>query len=174
MLVGIMSDSHGDAAATAQAVALLTRRGARKLFHCGDLCGRAVLDELAGHDCTFVWGNCDAPSPVLRRYVAALGLSWPRCPASAAVDGKTIAVYHGHEPAFAKASQEPGLDYIFYGHTHKCADHHENGCRFINPGALHRASVRTVALLDLETDALTFLRIDSGREIPHRPKSPSR
>lgn len=166
MLVGIMSDSHGDAAATAQAVALLTRRGARKLFHCGDLCRHAVLDELAGHDCTFVWGNCDTPSPVLRRYVTALGLSWPRCPALATVDGKSIAVYHGHEPAFAKASHQPGHDYIFYGHTHKYSDHHENRCRFINPGALHRAPLRTVALLDLETDALTFLRIDTGQKVP--------
>ena len=165
MLVGIMSDSHGDAAATAQAVALLTQSGARKLFHCGDLCGDAVLDELAGHDCTFVWGNCDAPSPATRRYVLALGLKWPQWPVRVTVDGKSIAVYHGHERRFKTASHDPGLDYVFYGHSHKYADHREKGCRFINPGALCRVPVRTVALLDLEGDDLSFLRIDSGKVV---------
>ena len=31
--------------------------------------------------------------------------------------------------------------------------------RIINPGALHRASEKTVALLDLATDQLEFIRV---------------
>lgn len=166
MLVGILSDSHGDAAATGRAVALLKERGARRLFHCGDLCGEAVLDALAGHDCLFVWGNCDVPSPALRGYVAALGLAWPRQPMRVQIGGKNIAVCHGHEPDFATVSRDGGLDYLFYGHMHARADNREHGCRRINPGALHRTAVPTVALLDLEQDALSFLRIDSGAVLP--------
>ena len=35
----------------------------------------------------------------------------------------------------------------------------ENGVRYINPGALHRASEFTVALLDLKTDDLKWLKV---------------
>jgi putative phosphoesterase len=166
MLVGIMSDSHGDARATARAVSLLESRGAERLFHCGDICGEQVLDELAGHHCVFVWGNCDRPAATARRYVEHLGLAWPAHPQHATISGKRIGVYHGHERDFGAAASEHALDYLFYGHTHAYSDQMENGCRLINPGALYRARIRTVALLDLETNRLVFLQIENGKEVP--------
>lgn len=165
MLVGIMSDSHGDAAITAKAVELLVDRGAGKLFHCGDICGENVLAELAGHDCVFVWGNCDVPSADLRKYVQTLGLLWPRVPTLVQVDGKRIGVCHGHEADSRGTVATEDLDYIFHGHTHLPADRRQGQCRIINPGALYRASVKTVATLDLKTDDLRFWRIDTGGEV---------
>jgi len=165
MLVGIMSDSHGDARATARAVSLLEDRGAERLFHCGDICGEGVLDELAGHDCMFVWGNCDHPEPTMRGYVDHLGLPWPQGPLSLTLAGKYVAVYHGHEWRFAGATEDAALDYLFYGHTHQFADRRENGCHLINPGALYRARIHTVALLDIKTDALHFLELETGRQV---------
>jgi putative phosphoesterase len=164
MLVGIMSDSHGDTIATAQAVELLTERGAKKLFHCGDICGADVLSVLADHDCVFVWGNCDDPSG-LEEYVAAIELPWPRPPIRIELAGKRIAVCHGYEKDFKIAADEPGVNYLFYGHTHRYADQHHGACRLINPGALHRAAIKTVATLDLRSDELKFWRIDTGRQI---------
>ena len=165
MLVGILSDSHGDARMTARAIDLLEERGASKLFHCGDLCGEAVLDALVGHDCTFVWGNCDTVSPLLTRYVRQIGLTPPEPPVRLVLCGKTIAVYHGHERDFATVAQKGGCDYLFYGHTHRYHDQRVNGCRAINPGALYRAAVHTVALLDVERDDLQFLCVEDGRPV---------
>jgi putative phosphoesterase len=165
MVLGIMSDSHGDGAATARAIRLLLDRGAGHLVHCGDLCGTSVLDELAGHPCTFVWGNCDDPGRGLARYVRAIGLSLPAGPAELALDGRRIGVFHGHEPAFREAAENGRYDYLLYGHTHRYADERQGHCRLINPGALHRARVKTVALLDLRADALVFLELQSGRPV---------
>ena len=165
MLVGIMSDSHGDTVATAQAVELLIQHGAKKLFHCGDICGADVLSELAGHDSVFVWGNCDDFSSDLEAYVTTLGLPWPRPPIRIEIAGKRIAVCHGHEKDFRVAPAEPGVNYLFYGHTHRYADQHHGNCRLINPGALHRAAIKTVATLDLRSDELKFWRIDTGQQI---------
>jgi uncharacterized protein len=165
MIVGIMSDSHGDALVTAQAVELLTQKGARKLFHCGDLCGADVLSELAGHDAIFVWGNCDEPASAMQEYVAMLGLPWPQAPVRLQIDGKHIAVCHGHEKACRLAANDSTLDYLFYGHTHRYADERRGRCRLINPGALYRAAVKTVATLDLRSDELRFWRIDTGQQI---------
>ncbi len=165
MIVGIMSDSHGDAAATAKAVALLKAVGAEHFFHCGDVCGENVLAEMAGNPFTFVWGNCDDVSPAIRTYVEALGLSWPKRDTRIELAGKRIAVYHGHEPGFAAAAGGKGLDYLFYGHTHRYADARRGSCRMINPGALYRARPRTCARLDLGSGELRVLRIDSGHAV---------
>lgn len=165
MRIGIMSDSHGDASITRRAVALLGEQGATKLIHCGDLCGHGVLDELAGHDCVFVWGNCDDADLSMRAYLRRVGLAWPEAPLRMTLDGKRIAVAHGHEYAFSSLLSEESLDYIFHGHTHVMKDVRENGCRIINPGALYRASIHSVALLDLDSDDVTFFEVESGRVV---------
>jgi len=160
MLIGILSDSHGDAVRTERAFALLEANGAKKFFHCGDVCGELVLDVMAGRDCTFVWGNCDAESPLLTRYVRTLGLAPPKLPTRETHAGKTIAVYHGHERDFDAFLRRPDCDYVFHGHTHRMADRRIGKCRVINPGALHRATVHTVALLDLVEDRLCVFDVD--------------
>jgi putative phosphoesterase len=165
MLIGILSDSHGDAATTAAAIRLLEARGAEHFVHCGDLCGEQVLDELAGHACTFVWGNCDLPGPSMRRYVEKLGLTWPEPPVILELAAKRIAVFHGHERTFSAAADRDDLDYVLYGHTHKYADRRIDRVRFINPGALHRARPHTCAILDLSSGELSVLRIDTGEPV---------
>lgn len=169
MILGIMSDSHGDAAATARAIQVLESSGATQLIHCGDICSESVLDEFAGHNVTFVWGNCDSPTPQLRQYVETLGLKWPIAPVELDIDGKKIAVFHGHERGFESAIESGRYDYVFYGHTHRYADEMAGKTRMINPGALYRAGVKTVALVDLPRGAVTFLRIDTGEK--HTPHS---
>jgi predicted phosphodiesterase len=66
MLLGILSDSHGNTEATRRAAAALLERGGRRLIHLGDLCesmeGRLPGDLLAlvrRHDVTVVKGNND-------------------------------------------------------------------------------------------------------------------
>ncbi len=162
MLLGVLSDSHGDGVITARAIAMLEARGATRLIHCGDICGDAVLSEFAGHHIVFVWGNCDAPSAATRRLVKTLDLPWPDGRVELEIAGRRIAVFHGHEPEFADAIHDGRFHYVFYGHTHRFRDERVNGCRIINPGALHRAAVKTVGLLNVETDELIFLRVDNG------------
>ncbi len=160
MVIGILSDTHGDAGAARWAVELLERNGATALFHCGDVCGEGVLDALAGHRAYFVWGNCDDTSPAMRRYVEAVGLSLPTAPLRLELAGKRIAMCHGHESSCEAVLSEAGLDYFFHGHTHVREDRRANGIRIVNPGALYRARVKTVATLDLTTDQLIFWTLD--------------
>lgn len=160
MVLGVLSDSHGDAAATARAVAVLESRGAEALIHCGDVGSLGVLDQLAGRPAWFVFGNCDTPDASWRDYVRTLGLAWPEAPVRLELDGRRIAVVHGHERVFRALLSDPDLDYLFYGHTHVYRDQRSGRLRAINPGALHRARTRTVARLDLATDELTFLTLD--------------
>lgn len=48
-------------------------------------------------------------------------------------------------------------DYLCQGHTHAKEDTRVGRTRLINPGALHRANPKTVALLDSVADTVEFL-----------------
>jgi predicted phosphodiesterase len=45
-------------------------------------------------------------------------------------------------------------DYLLQGHTHVRLDECVGRTRIINPGALHRAAVKTVVTLDTRADRL--------------------
>lgn len=157
MLVGILSDSHGRDQRVRQAMALFDRLGVEHVFHCGDVGGAEVFDQLVGHTCTFVWGNMDFPDDGLFAYLKSVGIDAPTSvPTQCTVSGKRFAVFHGHEPGFDAAVSSLDVDYILHGHTHIARDERLNGKRVINPGALHRAREKTVATLDTESDALEF------------------
>jgi uncharacterized protein len=72
---------------------------------------------------------------------------------------RQIAITHGD--SFQELARLTALapDYLFSGHTHVTADLQKGATRFINPGALHRASVWTVGLLDLASNQLRVLPI---------------
>ena len=182
MIIGILSDSHGQTRRTAAALRALRSLGAAELVHCGDICGDGVLALLAEHRVHFVWGNMDFVDASVERYCRTLGLSPPvGVPLSLELDGTTVAVFHGHERPFShlrRALHEQDMAqirtvvgdarYVLYGHTHQAADERIGGLRLINPGALHRARVYSVATLDLAGDELRHWRIDENQpETPH-------
>jgi len=99
----------------------------------------------------------------MRTYVETLGLNWPIWPVRVELAGKRIAVSHGHERGFSQLLRSDDLDYVFFGHTHQYEDSRIGTLRAINPGALYRTSVKTVATLDLERDKLTFMTLDGEK-----------
>jgi putative phosphoesterase len=176
VILGILSDTHGRADLTALALSILRNAGAQVFIHCGDVGGKPVLDQLAKVGAHFVWGNTDEPGTALTQYVRALGLPLPGVPPLRLNLGhKSIAVFHGHELEFARLAQladriDPGpfrrlaaADYVFFGHRHVPYDRQCGPIRVINPGAIHRAQVRTVATLDLARDRLHFWIVDPDR-----------
>lgn len=144
------------------AVRLLKERQAEFLIHCGDLGSQAVLDYLAGVPSAFVWGNCDYDRMGLQRLADFMGI---RCFGSfgqLSLDGKEIALMHGDDQKLkAKIIQEQKHDYLLQGHTHAATDERFGRVRLINPGALHRANPRSVALLDTARDSVEFLPVQS-------------
>jgi putative phosphoesterase len=163
MLIGILSDTHDRLAPTVAALKVLRAAGARHLIHCGDVGSEQILDELAGDvPATFVWGNNDFDRASLARYAAAVGVTCGDALADLTLSGKRLAVTHGDHPATVRRildGQEH--DYLLVGHTHVRADARVGRTRVINPGALHRATPKSVAVLDLESDLLRFLTVDA-------------
>ncbi|QOJ14796.1 MAG: metallophosphoesterase family protein [Planctomycetia bacterium] len=191
MLIGVLSDTHGRADRATRAVTALRMLGAEALVHCGDVGTPAVLEALTIRPAWFVWGNTDDPH-ALSSHAAALGLPLP--PAGLLLlptPGLRIAVCHGHEFSFlqltraaagqnatsaaAAAEDASGQrqlpQIVLHGHTHVAADQTLGTTRFINPGALQRASFHSVALLDSLTGEARWweIREDSAPAGVPRP-----
>ncbi|MGH7180008.1 MAG: YfcE family phosphodiesterase [Tepidisphaeraceae bacterium] len=160
MILGILSDTHGRTEAARAGIEILRAGGAERLVHCGDVGSEPIIDLLAGANAAFVWGNTDDDRDELARYAQRLGVQCLGRFGELDLDGKLIAVTHGDNPQLVREIlHEQKHDYLLTGHTHVCADQRTGRVRAINPGALHRAAVKTVALLDLRTDALRFLPV---------------
>ncbi len=164
MKIGILSDNHGRLGPVRAAIGIFDEHQVETIVHCGDLCRVETLELFAGRSCWFVWGNMDAPEPTWRPWVEATGAHWPELiPVLIEADHKTIAVCHGHERVFGKLCNSQRYDYLLHGHTHRRADHRRGRTRIINPGALHRAATKTIAILDTVGDDLQFFEIGADR-----------
>ncbi len=160
MLIGVLSDTHGRVDTTAIAIKLLRQRGARQLIHCGDVCSTRVLDLMAGVPAAFVWGNCDYDHHTLQGHAAAMGIACCGTVGRLTLDGKVVSFLHGDDHRqLQRILGTQDCDYLFLGHSHVRDDQRVGRIHVINPGALHRASVKTVALVDTSTDVVEFLEI---------------
>ncbi|MCS6975966.1 MAG: metallophosphatase family protein [Gemmatales bacterium] len=159
MILGILSDTHDRLHRTAQAVHLLKQAGAEVLVHCGDITTPDIVWVCSELPCYYVFGNNDYEQDRLRLAIRESGgicLEWG---GTAALDGKRIGIVHGDRLVEERRCLEEKPDYLFCGHTHRCRDDRVGNTRIINPGALSRARVHTVAVLDLHSDRLQFLEI---------------
>lgn len=128
MIIGLLSDAHGNAAALRRGLALLRERGAQHIFFCGDavgyIPGAQALDPLRADDITCIAGNHEAmmlaggisadrdavyqlgrTAEALDDEDRALIAGWPReCHAPAGLDG--LHLVHG-SPA------DPTFGYVY-------------------------------------------------------------
>jgi len=169
-VLGLLSDSHGDDAMTRAAVRLLLDGGAETLLHLGDVCEIAVLDELAGLRSPegnevvsrVVFGNMDLDVQAMSRYAESVGVLVDHPVGRYRVAGRIVVAHHGHFHSAEPDAIRAKVDYYLHGHTHRMRDERVGSTRLINPGALHRASKHTAALLDCAADELTILEVVRG------------
>lgn len=159
-IIGLVSDSHGEWLRTRKAMDVLRSKHCERILYMGDVETHEVLDALAGNCVTMVFGNCDYVSN-LYEYAVMLGLEVQHPAGVIAVDEKRIAFLHGDDNSqFQQFLDDDSIDVVVHGHTHEKRDEVVNNTRCINPGALHRAPVYTVAVLDTADDTLTYYELD--------------
>ncbi len=161
-MIGIVSDTHGNADNAAEALDLLRRRDIETVIHCGDIGGAAVVSLFAGFDAWFVLGNVDRDYQLLADAVRNVcGPGRLAMTHRLEIGGKRIAVCHGHTEEFGRLWEAGDIDYLLYGHTHRRRNERLGEVRVINPGALGglwRQS-RSFAILDEQNDELQVVEL---------------
>ncbi|GAC1333606.1 MAG: metallophosphoesterase [Isosphaeraceae bacterium] len=160
MLIGMISDTHDQLQRTKRATALLKKEGIDALIHCGDLTRPEIVFECAlGVPSYFVFGNNDDDRGELKQAIETIGGVCLGEGGLVTLEKKKIAITHGHLAREIRRLESASADFLLYGHTHAAADDLHGSTRWINPGALHRASEWTVALLDLKTAESRFVKV---------------
>jgi putative phosphoesterase len=144
--------------------------GVDLILHAGDVCTRAVLEELAAFaPVRAVLGNNDGPDV----------RAWGAEPTSEFdLDGLPVAMIHDSGPATGRAGRLrrrfPAAELVIFGHSHIPWDETVNGQRAFNPGSptdRRRQPVGTMGLLTIDAGTLVSAELLAVTEprTTHRP-----
>jgi hypothetical protein len=160
MRLGVISDTHGHLRYALDAVRMLQSLKVDALIHCGDVGGPAIIALFADWPAHFVLGNVDHDAQQIELAVRAAGHSFHGSLGRIELAGKRIAFTHGDNASLLRAAITDGrADLVCYGHTHRAEWHDEGATRVLNPGALYRANPHTLAIVELDTLAVTILPV---------------
>jgi putative phosphoesterase len=118
--VFVLADTHNRLPETVRKIA----RDADEIWHLGDVCTEAILDELraVGRRITVVRGNCDS------------NFEWPLV-ADLVRSGLRFRLQH------IPPEQLPDdVDVVLHGHTHVPRNERRGSVLFLNPGCVTRAN----------------------------------
>jgi predicted phosphodiesterase len=112
-----------------------------------------------------VLGNVDLYNPELGRSPGIVaGVQLRRHYPHLILGGLNVGVAHGDDSVtLEKLKDDPGLDVVITGHTHVADDDRSRNPRVINPGAVYRASVPSVAVLNSVTQDLDIIPLRTDR-----------
>ncbi len=158
MKVGLISDTHGATEYLEDALRQLRERGVQLIIHCGDVTAPKHLTPIlaGGWELHLVYGNMDRRRRAFPSLESEDGL---RCHGESGWverDGKRIGFTHGNLDSTMRQLRARSPDYLVRGHTHERKDVSKGDTRIINPGSVKPPGA-SAAVLDLETDRLTFL-----------------
>jgi uncharacterized protein len=159
--LAVLSDTHSRYRTVEAALALVRARGAELILHCGDIEDAATVRLFQGFPTHFVFGNCDHDRRKLERAMEETGAVSHGGWGFLELDGRNLAWTHGDDQTlFHDLGRGGQFDYLFYGHTHQAEQHRSGRTLVVNPGALHRARVKTFVVLDLATGELESVAVE--------------
>ncbi|HEX3658125.1 MAG TPA: YfcE family phosphodiesterase [Pirellulales bacterium] len=146
--LGVVSDTHGQVAATREAVRMLASLDVQCVLHCGDIGSPAIVELFDAWPTHFVFGNVDHDECELEQAIAAAGQTCHQRFGQLEIQGRRIAFLHGDDTRLMMQTRASGQwDLVCYGHTHKAEQHREGPTLLLNPGALHRAQPHSFAVV---------------------------
>ena len=162
MKIGILSDTHNHQPNTRAALDVLRAQGITRLIHCGDVTSGPTVEVFAGWDVTFVFGNMDLDRDELGVAIRGIGCSAPQYSREIELDGRRMAVTHGHDHTLLYRLIMSGkYSYVCHGHTHQRRNEFISAysVQVINPGALggNRPEARSVCILDTDSGEAQFI-----------------
>jgi putative phosphoesterase len=150
MKIAVLSDTHNQEARVRRALDVVRDHGVKVVLHCGDIEDPPIVELFRDFEAHFVLGNCDWDRAALTEAIEGIAGTLHEDFGHLESDGKQIAFLHGHEHRLLADLEAAGCyDYLFHGHTHVAVDRMAGRTRVINPGALHRAKVKTFVVLDV-------------------------
>jgi len=155
MKLAILSDTHSRYHTVEKALAILRERGIDCIVHCGDIEDAETVFLFQDFSTHFVNGTCDTERAGIADAIQESGGKLHEPFGDLVIAEQKIAWIHGDNKKLLQDVERSGhFEFLFYGHTHQAEQHRTGRTRVVNPGALHRAKVKTFVILDLATGGL--------------------
>jgi putative phosphoesterase len=155
-MIGIISDTHDQVEITKKAIAILKKKKADVVLHCGDVIAPLTLKLFNGLKLKLVQGNCDGDLVLLKKFAEEQDSEFLGKSAELEIEGKKI--FFTHKPEEAEAAAKSGkFDYIFHGHVHEKRDEMIGKTRLICPGGFYPGATGYVVLID--KDKVEFIEV---------------
>ncbi|MBI1246992.1 YfcE family phosphodiesterase [bacterium] len=152
MLIGVVSDTHGHSEFAQAAASTLESFSVEQVLHCGDIGSTGVVQVFSKWPTHYVFGNTDECQEVLKEEIETNGGVCYGQVADFELGRCRIGMAHGDDGSvLTRMIRSQQFDLVCFGHTHKKSARHEGKTLVLNPGALYRAAVHTVAIVDLES-----------------------
>ena len=159
MIIGIVSDTHGQVDLTRQVVRIFESLQVELVIHCGDIGPPTVVDLFEPWPTHFVLGNCDDRI----RLPVAIESAEQTCHnrfGSLELEGKRVAFLHGDDQVLLrKTVQEGRWDLVCYGHVHVAGTSVAGQTLVLNPGALCGSEHPSVAVVRLPSMQVIPVRL---------------
>jgi putative phosphoesterase len=160
ILLGIVSDTHGDIVRTRAAVQMLDSLGVAAVLHCGDIGTAEIVPLFAAWPTHFVFGNCDHDRQTLARAIEKAGQTCHGAFGQLGIEGLRIAFLHGDNAELLEETIAGGdWSLVCHGHTHVVRQEQRGNTLVLNPGAVHRANPHTIAMIELPKRIVNVIRI---------------
>lgn len=158
--LGVVSDTHGQAAFAREAAHLLQSFDVQTVLHCGDIGSVEIVRVFSQWPTHFVLGNVDEPAAPLRAAIEAAGQHFHARFGQLELAGRKIAFLHGDDTLLLQETINGGrYDLVCFGHTHRAEQRQVGPTLALNPGALYRANPHTLAIVELPELTVQTLRV---------------
>lgn len=150
MRIGVISDTHDKVQATQLAIAVFEQRSVERVIHCGDIGSRRLVELFDRWETHFVFGNTDHEQRTLRDCMEAAQHVCHGRFGEVEWEGRRIAFIHGDDfRRWDDAIRSQQYDLVCSGHTHLKSLEVIGTTRVLNPGAIERVAVPSVAIVEL-------------------------
>ncbi|MBU0667456.1 MAG: YfcE family phosphodiesterase [Nanoarchaeota archaeon] len=160
MKLGIISDTHDNVENILKAVKVFKERSVELVIHCGDVIAPVSVGFFEGLKVWFMKGNCDGDVENITRFAEKIGGKFLGVNTEFKFNDKFFGVVHGNNKLILeKMINSETYDYVLHGHTHKKRDEIVGKTRVINPGSHYYGDEGTIAILDVSSDKLEFVKL---------------
>jgi uncharacterized protein len=161
MLIGVVSDTHGQLVLARAAMRMLESLAVERVLHCGDIGSPEVIGLFAAWPTHFVFGNVDYDRAKLRAAIKGAGQTCHEKFGVVEYEGRKIALLHGDDTRQLEETITCGnFDLVCHGHTHIAAKRRVGSTLVLNPGAVFRANPHSIAVVELPAMEATIVPID--------------
>ena len=159
-VLGVMSDTHGDLLRTRQASCVFQEMQIDVLLHCGDIGSPDVPAMLASVPGALCVRKYRFSQGFPAHAITQSGGTCHERVGDLLLAGRRVIFMHGDQIGTLRAKISDGqYDLVCFGHTHEFAEYYRGKTLVLNPGALHRTRMPSVAVVDLTEMTVTRIPI---------------